>query len=54
MYSNKVKKGKHCTTYTPQLVAQSAPCQNPQLATFGRANARFPNWGLTAPIVIFW
>ena len=23
-------------------------------ATLGRANARFPNWGLTVAIVIFW
>ena len=31
MYSNKVKKGKHCITYTLQLGAQSAPCRLPQL-----------------------
>ena len=32
---------------------QSTP--SPDLpATFGRANTCFPNWSLTAPIVIFW
>ena len=36
--SNKVKKGKHCITYTLQLGAQSAPVRPP--ATFGRANSR--------------
>ena len=33
--------------------AQSTPPPDPP-ATFGRANARFPNWGLVVLVVIFW
>ena len=56
MYSNKVKKWKHCITYTLQLEGSECPPSDAP-ATFGRAHARsvrFPIWGLTAPIVIFW
>ena len=38
--------------YDPHWGGLGAPPDPP--APFGHADARFPNWGLTAPTVIFW
>ena len=47
--------GQNSSMFWQVLQAQSTPTLPPDSpATFGHANACFPNWGLTVPIVIFW